>query len=87
MMKVTFENSAIEDLKNLSVTNLKLLKKAFEIIDDILKSPFEGKGKPEPLKHNYKGYWSRRISDEHRIVYKVESDKNITVVAVQGHYE
>ncbi|MFZ1526491.1 MAG: Txe/YoeB family addiction module toxin [Saprospiraceae bacterium] len=49
------------------------------------KSPFDGLGKPEPLKHHLKGYWSRRINDEHRLVYKVEDEK-ITIVSCRDHY-
>ena len=49
------------------------------------KTPFEGIGKPEPLKGDYTGYWSRRITDEHRIVYKVE-DRSIVIIQLKGHY-
>jgi toxin YoeB len=50
-----------------------------------MKSPFEGIGKPEALKGNLKGYWSRRINDEHRLIYKVEKDK-IIIVSCKDHY-
>jgi toxin YoeB len=56
-----------------------------ELIEDIEKHPFTGLGKPEPLKHKYSNYWSRRISDEHRIVYEVKPDK-ILVHSCRGHY-
>ncbi|MEG3438564.1 Txe/YoeB family addiction module toxin [Pannus brasiliensis CCIBt3594] len=49
----------------------KLYKKIVDLIDDILRHPFSGIGKPEPLKHQLKGYWSRRINEEHRLVYKI----------------
>ncbi|MGN6601632.1 MAG: Txe/YoeB family addiction module toxin [Ginsengibacter sp.] len=53
---------------------------------EISRNPFEGKGKPEPLKHNLKGYWSRRITDEHRLVYKIDKDENIVIISCKGHY-
>lgn len=86
MTRIIFEDNAIEDIRKLSHSNLKLVKKVFDLIDEIIKSPFEGKGKPEPLKHNYKGYWSRRVSEEHRIIYKIDNDKNIVITALAGHY-
>ena len=56
-----------------------------EIIDSIKINPFEGIGKPESLKGNYQGYWSRRINDEHRLVYKVEKDC-VVIFRLKGHY-
>jgi len=50
---------------------LKLLKKIFQLIEAIRKNPFEGVGKPEALKYEYKGYWSRRINEEHRLIYEI----------------
>jgi toxin YoeB len=55
------------------------------LIRDISRDPFRGLGKPEPLKHYYKGYWSRRITLEHRIIYKFENN-TITIVSLKGHY-
>lgn len=52
----------------------------------MMRTPFDGKGKPEPLKHQYKGYWSRRINQEHRLVYKATDDE-IVVISCEGHYE
>lgn len=54
-------------------------------MESIIATPFEGIGKPEALKHNLSGYWSRRINDEHRIVYKVEGD-TLYFVSFKGHY-
>ena len=67
-------------------TNRKLLKKINILIKDIQRSPFDGIGKPEPLKANLSGYWSRRINTEHRLVYKVMED-NIVIVACRFHYQ
>jgi toxin YoeB len=76
---------AIEDLGWWVQKDLKMVKKIFTIMENTCKSPFEGIGKPEPLKSNFSGYWSRRITQEHRMVYKVESDK-IVIYSLHGHY-
>lgn len=57
-----------------------------KLLDECLRTPFEGTGKPEPLKHEFSGFWSRRISDEHRLIYAVDPD-TITVIACRSHYE
>ena len=64
----------------------KLYKKIVELLKDIDRSPFAGSGKPEPLKHDLSGFWSRRINDEHRLVYTVTDDE-IIVAACKYHYE
>jgi len=56
-----------------------------DLIIDILREPFKGLGKPEPLRNNFKGYWSRRITDEHRLIYKVENE-TIFIAKCHGHY-
>lgn len=63
----------------------KKLKRINKIVGDVMRSPFEGIGKPEPLKENLSGFWSRRIDDSHRFVYAV-SDSHITVIACRYHY-
>jgi toxin YoeB len=66
-------------------TDKKLLKRLNSLIRDIQRSPYEGIGKPEPLKHGLSGCWSRRITDEHRIVYKVDDDA-IFIAQARYHY-
>jgi toxin YoeB len=66
--------------------DFKNVKKIYALLENTIKNPFEGIGQPEPLKSNYKGYWSRRINLEHRIVYKVEDDK-IVIFSLKGHYQ
>ena len=66
-------------------TDHKTLLRINQLIQDIQRQPFAGIGKPEPLKHAYKGYWSRRISDEHRIVYKQIED-SILIAQLRYHY-
>ena len=63
----------------------KKVKRINELIKDIKRSPFEGIGDPEPLKHNWSGYWSRRIDKEHRLVYKVD-DSGLSLVQCRFHY-
>ena len=67
-------------------TDRKLLKRINDLIKEIERTPFEGMGKPEPLKQNLKGFWSRRINYEHRIVYKVENNQ-IIFIAFRYHYD
>ena len=86
MRKTIIEASANEDLLFWAKNDLKILKKIILLIDDTLSNPFGGIGKPEPLKHNLKGYWSKRINDEHRIVYKV-TDEFIYIAQCRKHYE
>ena len=63
----------------------RIYVKIVELIKDIQRNPFTGLGKPEPLKHDLAGYWSRRINDEHRLVYKV-TDEAIVIAACRYHY-
>jgi toxin YoeB len=62
-----------------------ILKKLFVLLNELTEHPFEGTGKPELLKHNYSGYWSRRINLEHRLVYEVIQD-TILIYSAKGHY-
>jgi toxin YoeB len=63
----------------------KIVRKINELIKDIQRHPFEGIGKPEPLKENYKGFWSRRITDEHRLVYAVDQER-LVIIQCRFHY-
>jgi toxin YoeB len=87
MSKTVLDNSVIEDLKAWSKNEPRLVKKVFELIADIHKTPFAGLGKPEALKYQYKGFWSRRISDEHRLIYQIFSNGDLNIISVHGHYE
>jgi len=64
----------------------KTLNRINRLIKDILRDPFDGLGKPEALRHEYQGFWSRRIDEEHRLVYAVEV-KRIVIIACRFHYE
>ena len=84
-MKLIFSEHAWEDYLYWQRTDRKILDRINRLITEIQRTPFEGTGKPEPLKHSLSGYWSRRISDEHRIVYKVESD-SLLIAQLRHHY-
>jgi toxin YoeB len=76
------------ELKYWKKTNNTAIQKRISILlEDIIKHPSTGIGKPEALKHQLKGFWSRRITKEHRIVYKVEGNKLIIVAALRFHYD
>lgn len=85
MRSIQFSPSAIDDLKLFKPGNQKLVFKILELLANIQSNPFQGLGKPEPLKENYQGFWSRRINDEHRLVYRV-TDELIIIHSCYGHY-
>lgn len=84
-MKLIFSETAWEDYLYWQKIDKKMLQRINELIRVISRTPFEGIGKPEPLKHGFKGYWSRRINDEHRLVYKVQDDA-ILIAQCRYHY-
>lgn len=84
-MKLIFAERAWEDYLYWQETDRKVLARINHLIREIQREPFTGIGKPEPLRHALKGYWSRRITDEHRIVYKVEED-SVLLAQLRFHY-
>ena len=82
-MKVIFSSQAWDDYLHWQRTDRKVLKRINDLIKEIARTPFEGAGKPEPLRHALAGYWSRRIDHEHRLVYKIDAD---AVVIAQARY-
>jgi toxin YoeB len=84
-MKVSFSSQAWEDYLHWQQTDRKLLKRINALIKEISRTPFEGAGKPEPLRHALAGYWSRRITDEHRLVYKMQDDA-VLIAQARFHY-
>jgi toxin YoeB len=84
-MKLIFAEEAWEDYLEWQRQDRKMLERINKLIREIQRHPFEGIGKPEPLKHALAGFWSRRISDEHRIVYKVEGD-SLLIAQLRYHY-
>jgi len=83
--EAVFQPELIEDLRYWVETDRKLAKRAFDLIEAILREPYEGIGKPEPLKYLAPGVWSRRLTQEHRIVYLVR-DNRIDFLQARYHY-
>ena len=83
-MNLTFSTKSWEEYLYWQTTDKKILKRINLLIKEIQRTPNEGVGKPEPLKHGLSGYWSRRINDEHRIVYK--QDGSILIAQLRYHY-
>ena len=84
-MQLIFSEQSWEEYLYWQTTDRKILTRINTLIRDIQKEPFSGLGKPEPLKHAFAGYWSRRINDEHRIVYKVQGD-SVLLAQLRYHY-
>jgi toxin YoeB len=84
--EAVFQPEFIEDLRYWVMTDRKLAKRAFYLIEAILRNPFEGIGKPEPLKYLAPGVWSRRLTQEHRMVYLVKDDR-IDFLQARYHYK
>lgn len=85
-MILSFHPQAWEDYLYWQQTDKATLRRINLLIREIQRDPFEGIGKPEPLKFNFSGYWSRRIDDTHRIVYKVGDDE-VIIAQLRGHYD
>ncbi|MBN8821890.1 MULTISPECIES: Txe/YoeB family addiction module toxin [unclassified Spirosoma] len=84
-MNLSWDKEAWEDYVYWQQTDKTVLRRINELIKECLRTPFEGKGKPEPLKENLSGFWSRRITDEHRLIYRVESDR-LHIIQCRFHY-
>ena len=86
-MKVGFDDGAWEEYLYWQKIDKKILKKINDLIKEIQKTPFEGTGKPEALKYDLQGYWSRRINQEHRLVYSVDDNlEELVIVQCRYHY-
>lgn len=90
-MNIQFTSLAWEEFNYWLETDPDTIKKIKELIKSIRQTPFKGIGKPEPLKYDLKGFWSRRISGDHRLVYKITSKKGVdqvcTIVQCRFHYD
>ena len=85
-MKLCFVDESWEDYLYWQKTDKKILTKINTLIKEISRSPYDGIGKPEALKHKYRGFWSRRIDSEHRLIYRV-TDNEIWIVKCRFHYD
>lgn len=85
-MRKLWTDPAWDDYHWWQKNDRKMLKRVNDLIKDVERDPFSGKGKPEALKHNLSGYWSRRIDQEHRLIYKVLEDDLLLIVHCRYHY-
>ena len=90
-MNFEFTENGSEDFQYWIATDGTIAGKIKDLLNEIRKTPFQGTGKPEPLRHDLKGFWSRRITGEHRLVYKVEGkkgrDQKCFIIQCRFHYE
>jgi toxin YoeB len=84
-MRLEFDSQALEDLRYWVERDRRKAARVLRLIEECLRAPFAGSGKPEPLKHALAGCWSRRIDREHRLVYRVEGD-SLIVLGCRFHY-
>jgi toxin YoeB len=84
-VKIVFASRGWEDYLWWQTQDRKLLRRINTLIQDIQRNGNEGIGKPEPLKHGFHGYWSRRITEEHRLIYRIEGDE-VRIAACRYHY-
>lgn len=84
-MNLSWDKNGWEDYLFWQSNDKTMLKRTNELIKECMRTPFEGKGKPEALKENLSGFWSRRIDREHRLIYKV-SDTSIHIISCRHHY-
>jgi len=84
-MRLVFAPQAWEDYQHWQVTDRAIVKRVNRLVDDMLRDPFSGIGKPEALKYGIAGAWSRRITDEHRLVYRVQGD-DLLLIQARYHY-
>jgi len=85
-MKIVFSKNSWEDYLSWQTEDRKVLKKINELIKDIQRTPYDGIGKPEPLKYDLTGLWSRRIDREHRLVYQIR-DEDLLIYSCRYHYD
>lgn len=84
-MNLLFSPHAWEDYQHWQQTDKKMIKRINDLLKNTMRNPHEGLGKPEPLKHSLEGFWSRRITDEHRMIYRV-TGKTLEIAQLRYHY-
>ena len=84
-MKLIFSEEAWEDYLYWQKQDRRMIERINKLVQEVQRAPFSGVGKPEPLKHALSGYWSRRITDEHRMVYRIEGD-SLLLAVLRYHY-
>ena len=84
-MKIVFSSQGWNDYLHWQTNDKQILKRINELIKDVQRSPYQGIGKPEPLKHALSGFWSRRINEEHRLVYRIDG-ASVLIAQARYHY-
>ena len=84
-MRLVFADEAWEDCLHWQKQDRRMVERIHKLLEEVRRDPFDGVGKPEPLKHALAGFWSRRITDEHRLVYRVEGD-DLLIAQLRYHY-
>ena len=84
-MRLVFADEAWEDCLHWQKQDRRMVERINKLLEEVRRDPFDGVGKPEPLKHALAGFWSRRITDEHRLVYRVEGD-DLLIAQLRYHY-
>lgn len=84
-MKLIFSDEAWEDYLFWQKQDRRMVERINKLVKETMREPFSGVGKPEPLKHAFSGYWSRRLTDEHRMIYKMADDA-LWIVQLRYHY-
>ena len=82
---ISFESRAFDEYRQWAKDDKKIFGKINSLLTEVMRDPFQGSGKPEPLKWDKSGYWSRRITEEHRLVYRVKSDQ-VIIASCKSHY-
>nr|WP_321314955.1 Txe/YoeB family addiction module toxin [uncultured Ligilactobacillus sp.] len=85
-LNVEFTANAWEQMSEIIQTDKRMMKQVIKLIDDTMRNPFSGLGKPEPLRMDLQGFWSKRVDKKNRMVYRV-TDKSIQIIALKGHYK
>lgn len=85
-LNVTFTTNAWNQMTEVIQNDKRMAKQVIKLIDDTMRNPFSGLGKPEPLKMELQGFWSKRVDKKNRMVYRVTSEA-IEIIAIKGHYE
>ena len=85
MRDIPFTQDAFKEYNKWAEADPDIFLKIIDFIKEIARDPFKGKGKPEPLKGEFKGYWSRRLTEKHRLIYRVD-DNSVRIIKCYGHY-
>ena len=87
MTQFSFTEKALDEYGEWAKNHPKIFQRIRELLREIKQTPFKGTGKPEPLRYQFKGYWSTRIDEKNRLIYRVVSQNEILIISCKGHYD